>query len=377
MKKKHPNLPNSFGCIRYLGKGRQRPYAVHPPSVDRDRITGHYIRPKALCYVDNWYTGFAVLMAYRSGTYKPGDELDLKPSEDISKPVLDKFCERIIHDYSLVTGSVSGSATFGQVYDEFFEWKFGEHAAKKLSKSSEVSSKTAFRNLKPLHDKPIAGLMVNDLQKVLNECQLKEASLELMVSCLKQVFKFAESRGYIEKDISKFVVMPQAEGDEHGIPFTHEDIHKLWSLSDDPTAEFLLIMIYSGFRIGAFYRGMEINLEERYFKGGVKTKAGKGRIVPIHHFILPLVEKRLARKQKSQQAFRVDMKEFLEENGIEFHTPHDCRHTFSMLCEESGVSENDRKRMLGHSFGADITNGVYGHRSLEDLRAEIEKIKFR
>lgn len=31
--------------------------------------------------------------------------------------------------------------------------------------------------------------------------------------------------------------------------------------------------------------------------------------------------------------------------------------------------------MLGHSFGADITNSVYGHRSIEDLRKEIEKIK--
>lgn len=37
--------------------------------------------------------------------------------------------------------------------------------------------------------------------------------------------------------------------------------------------------------------------------------------------------------------------------------------------------ENDRKRMLGHSFGGDVTNDVYGHRTLEDLRSEIEKIK--
>ena len=45
-----------------------------------------------------------------------------------------------------------------------------------------------------------------------------------------------------------------------------------------------------------------------------------------------------------------------------------------MLLEKYGVSENDRKRMMGHSFGKDITNKVYGHRTLEDLRAEIEKI---
>ena len=67
--------------------------------------------------------------------------------------------------------------------------------------------------------------------------------------------------------------------------------------------------------------------------------------------------------------------ERLNITGNPKHTPHDCRHTFSALCEKYGVRENDRKRMLGHSFGNDVTNAVYGHRTLEELRAEIEKIK--
>lgn len=37
------------------------------------------------------------------------------------------------------------------------------------------------------------------------------------------------------------------------------------------------------------------------------------------------------------------------------------------------MCENDHKRMLGHVF-KDIANSVYGHRDLEDLRTEIEKI---
>jgi len=31
--------------------------------------------------------------------------------------------------------------------------------------------------------------------------------------------------------------------------------------------------------------------------------------------------------------------------------------------------------MLGHSLKGDITNGVYGHRSVEELKREIEKIE--
>lgn len=65
----------------------------------------------------------------------------------------------------------------------------------------------------------------------------------------------------------------------------------------------------------------------------------------------------------------------LETISLPKHTPHDCRHTFSMLCERYHVNENDRKRMMGHSFRSDITNGIYGHRSIEELRNEIEKIQ--
>ena len=67
--------------------------------------------------------------------------------------------------------------------------------------------------------------------------------------------------------------------------------------------------------------------------------------------------------------------EELSLTGLPKHTPHDCRHTFSALCEKYSVRENDRKRMLGHSFGSDITNAKYGHRTLEELRREIEKIE--
>ena len=140
----------------------------------------------------------------------------------------------------------------------------------------------------------------------------------------------------------------------------------------------ILIMCYSGFRITA-YKTLKIDLKDRYFKGGVKTAAGKDRIVPIHSGIYDLVKHRTRRKRPLLDIpvprFRTAMYETLERLGMARHTPHDCRHTFSALCERYGVSENDRKRMLGHSFGNDITNQIYGHREIEDLRHEIEKIK--
>ena len=127
---------------------------------------------------------------------------------------------------------------------------------------------------------------------------------------------------------------------------------------------------------------VEVNVEKGYFKGGVKTESGKNRIVPNHSAILPLVESMIPVGEgkpvffcgKSISQFRRDMKRTLGKLGLKEKSPHSCRHTFSWLCESYNVREADRKRMLGHSFGNDITNGVYGHRTLEELRTEIEKI---
>ena len=58
-----------------------------------------------------------------------------------------------------------------------------------------------------------------------------------------------------------------------------------------------------------------------------------------------------------------------------YHTQHSTRHTFSRLCESYEVREADRKRLLGHSLKGDVTNDVYGHRSVEELSREVEKIQ--
>ena len=75
-RKKYQKLPNGYGSIKFLGKGRRNPYAVHPP-VTEFSLNGSPITPKALCYVDSWIKGFAVLTAYKAGTYYPGYEKTL------------------------------------------------------------------------------------------------------------------------------------------------------------------------------------------------------------------------------------------------------------------------------------------------------------
>lgn len=375
-RKKYPKLPNGYGSIKYLGKGRRNPYAVHPPTTEFD-IDGVPQTPKALCYVDDWIKGFAVLTAYKAGTYQPGMEKELTPDLKNDSP---NIIQRILADYSLVKGveqSEQGK-TFSDIFKEYYLDRFKHEYKYKGKKSSmEQCMSAAFKNCAELYDKEFISLVANDLQKVIDDCPLKHSSLELIVTLFHQMYRYARKNNLCKEDYSQFVKIGIEDDDEHGVPFSDCELSTLWKHKDDKMVEMILIMCYSGFRLAA-YKTLKIDMDEKYFQGGVKTKASKNRIVPIHSGIYELVKHRLEYSHTLLDTpatkFRESMYRTLEDIGIEKHTPHDCRHTFSRLCEKYRVSENDRKRMLGHAF-SDITNSVYGHRELEDLREEIEKIK--
>lgn len=379
-RKKYPRLPNSFGSIRYLGDNRSNPYAVHPPSKLADDL-GDYIRPKALCYVNDWYVGFAVLNAYHAGTYQVGDELKFAGYKKLDNADLDDFCRRVLADYAVHAHAETilnaDKKTFSQIYEAFYDRKYGANATKKLSEQSRNSTRAAFKNLSVLHDKLFEDITHKDMQDAIIACNGQASTRQNMISLLHQMYQYASLYEEIEKDYSVGLQVGNVEEEEHGEPFTSSDLELLWQKKNDPVIEFLLIMCYSGYRISA-YRTLEVNTKEWYFKGGLKTPAGKGRIVPIHTAIRPLVEKRIARDGGllvcTVSSYRKSMYATLADLNIAPHTPHDCRHTFSWLCEKYEVRENDRKRMLGHKF-KDITNQVYGHRELNELREQIEKIK--
>ena len=374
---KYPKLPNGFGTIRYLGKNRRNPYAVHPPTPEFTK-DGVPLRPAALCYVDAWIKGFTILVALKGGTYYPGYEctLDIEDSEDLKG-----LSQKILADYNRFKrpDEADKGRTFEEVYRDWYDYKFVRDKSRTYSPHTLNATRGAFKRCKTLHDKEFRKVTYDDLQKVIDDSPLKYASLEQVINLLHQMYAYAKIYHITDEDCSLYLKINKPDEEEHGVPFTNDELLTLWKNQDDEDVEFLLIMCYSGFRISA-YKNMEVNLEENYFRGGVKNKYSKNRIVPIHKGILPLVKRRLERDGSlltSDQTFRkhLDERDLLNQLGISHHTPHDCRHTFSKLCEDFKVNENDRKRMLGHSFGNDITNKTHGHRSLSDLQKQIQKIK--
>ena len=185
------------------------------------------------------------------------------------------------------------------------------------------------------------------------------------------MYKFAIYSEIVTENKALYVSVKAKDDVEHGTSFSDLELQTLWQNTDDSEVQLILIMCYSGWRIGEVLK-LTTNLEERYFQGGIKTAAGKDRIVPIHPAIYEFAKNKVLTQNgklciysqtQHRNALFYPTLERLGIVGDPKHTPHDCRHTFSALCEKYGVRENDRKRMLGHSFGNDVTNAVYGHRT--------------
>ena len=363
-RKSYPRLPNGFGSIRYLGKGRKNPYAVLAPSTSTYK-NGESAYDKPIAYVDTWNKGFSVLVMYHAGTYDRGNDIPEVLPDTANKSMVDEIVNNIAR--MIAPSYLKGDGlTFSEVYDRFYNDKYNQ-TKRVYSDQSKQATKSAFKNCAPLHDKTFKNLKHIDLQQIVDELPLKHSSKELVVLLFHQMCKYAVINEIIDKDISTNVSIKEKDDDEHGIPFSEDEIQTLWENKDDRIARFLLIMIYSGFRIRE-YENMEVNLEEMYFKGGSKTKAGKDRTVPIHTCIYDLVESSIKEYGKilpfSYAKFTYHLDKFLKEHSIIKHTAHDCRHTFSMLCDKYDVNETEKKRMLGHAF-KDITNRVYGHSDLD------------
>ena len=67
----------------------------------------------------------------------------------------------------------------------------------------------------------------------------------------------------------------------------------LWQHVDDFGVQVALILCYTGLRPSelAQIRTADVHLAERHMRGGMKTKAGKNRVIPLAEKSVPLIDK--------------------------------------------------------------------------------------
>ncbi len=270
--------------------------------------------------------------------------------------------------------------TFTEVYNQFFERKYVK-GKRKYSQSSINCTVMAYNKCAALHDRPFKDLRTDDLQSILDNWEMSHACMEHVRNLFNQMYDYAMQYDIVQKDVAKYIQITKPDDDVHGVPFTPEEIEKLWTAYNKglPNIDMVLILLYSGWRIGELLKlaVSDINLENRTYKGGIKTAAGKNRIVPIHSKIFDMVLRRRNNGwfNMTVAAYSAAYKKAVSDAGITtYHTPHDCRHTFVTLLSNAGADEICIKRLVGHSSGNNVTEKIYTHKDIEQLRKAIELI---
>ena len=197
-------------------------------------------------------------------------------------------------------------------------------------------------------------------------------------------------------DLSNDVIKEKETVARGHINFNNSELEILWNnVNNVKFVDWILIQCYMGWRpqeLGLL-KIENIDLENWCITGGMKTDAGKERIVPIHTRIRVLVQKnyneaislgsdRLINDPESKKGgikitydkyAKRFTKVIAELNLNEDHRPHDPRTTFVTMAKKAEVDEYVIKRLAGHKI-TDITEAVYTKRDLEWLRSELEKI---
>lgn len=376
-KPKHPKLPNGFGSIKKLSGNRTNPYAVYPPAKERTETGSPKTQP-ALCYVSDWYTGFHALLEYKNGTFDPEKFRDAKINENDKEY---DIVRKIIASYNNSKRIDSNDLSFSEVFQLFSANKFDNTASKKkVSKSTEKNYRWAYNQCVTLYDRPMKSIVKQDMQKVMDDCVLGYSSVNSIKSLFSQMFRYCMENGIVDNDYSQYLTINIEKDHESGEPFTEHELQLLWDNKDNPNIQIILILIYSGMRISEL-KVTTIDTVNQCFSGGIKTTAGKNRIIPFHDSIKEFIHN-FDQRSFSPANFR-DKKfyKLILEIGMDpltngkKHTPHDCRHTFSWLCDKYKVDDMSKHLIMGHSLGRDVEKSVYGHRTNEELNMEIQKIQ--
>lgn len=339
-------FPNNYGSIIKLSGKRRKPYAVRITAGNelitedgKERVRQKY---KYLGYFEKRTDAILFLSNYNAG-------FRVKEHRSLQK-----------------------APTFADVYKM---WMDDRESRNSLSQGLKTAYGAAFNKYKDIHDKKIANIRLPDVQPILDANRdMSESTVRNMMVVIHGIYHHAKRYDFVDNDFTGLLIASGQKSKPIHSSFTEAEIKALWKRSDEPMAQYALVMIYTGMRPIEATRVSpdDINLEERYLRGGVKTEAGKDRVIPIHEKIVPIIEQKMSGPRLFKPIKAAAFKAWMSDAGMS-HLPHDGRHTCATLLEAAGVPLNRRKLILGHKI-TDITEGTYTHLKPSDLVAEINKI---
>ena len=267
--------------------------------------------------------------------------------------------------------------TLQQVYDMWLP----SHA-KSVSTNTLNNYGSAFAHLVSIHDVAMQDITYLQLQSIIDDMLingLSYSSCKKVRTLISQLFDYAIINGWCTTNYTKFLNLGHNKPVRPHKPFTTQAINRLWRL-ESPLHDIPLILLYTGMRASELInlKARDVNRKQRTIRiTSAKTKSGI-RTIPIHDRIWPIIECRLdslyvIQECRTYSSLSREFNKAIHAINAK-HTTHDCRHTFATRLDNEGANYNAKRLLLGHASG-NVTDGVYTHKSLGQLRKAIRLLK--
>lgn len=352
-KRKGMKLPNGYGSITKMSGRRRKPWRV--------RVTSGWTPEGKQLYknVGTYATRAEAMDALAKWNVNPHSSAEQAKREAIAQGM-----------------------TFTDVYNAMLEYRGDD-----ISDGMRALYRAGYNNLEPLHQLAFLGIKKPQLQDAFNACKKSIATKDKMKVLVNAIYKYAVEHEITEKDYSKMIDMEARKNAKDHEPFTEEEIAAIWAHADaDDTAKIILIQIYTGCRIEELLQleKENVNVAEQYAIGGLKTEAGKDRIIPFHDRIVPLVEHfynqdrpflfvNAKNNRLKYIPFYHAFNKRMEAWGMK-HTTHDARRTAATRLHVADVPYSIIQQILGHA-SKDVTGKHYISKNAAHLVKHVNKVK--
>lgn len=342
--------PNGYGSVVKLSGNRRKPFVAR----------------KTVGYDDRAYPIYSVIGYYPT-----------------RKDAMMALAEYNHNPYDIDLAKI----TFKELYELWCKTELS-----KKGRSSVANLKAAYKHCTALNDKPYKDIRKYEMQQCIDNCGKSYSTQAQIRNLFVQLDAFAYDQDIIKKGYSANLTTDEVQVKKERRLFTDDEVKLLHAHEGEPYIDEALFMLYSGCRLSEMLlmKCKDVDVEKGIMKGGVKTAAGKDRVIPIHPKILHIIIKHLSdsehlfehERSKNSKNAEVNLKVLFSKNWSDAlqslgmaHTTHECRHTFRSKLDSADANKVCIDLIMGHKSGG-VGERVYTHKTVKELKSAISKLSY-
>lgn len=219
---------------------------------------------------------------------------------------------------------------------------------------------------------------------------LSKSAMQKIKALLSQMYKYCMANSIVNQNFAELVRIPKEAAEGKQRAFSDLEFAKLEkNYMNVPGGEACYVLCYTGWRVSEFCQltRFSYDAKAKTLRGGLKTAAGRDRVVPLHPKIVPIVERwykssqgplyaRPDGKAYDKDTFREDVwNPCIAALGLPSDlTPHSARHTYGTRLSAAGARPEDIKELMGHSDYS-VTANTYINQDITPLRKAVNSME--